>query len=113
MSPEDKPLVWLHGEIQTPPFSTNARLEAGFLLRRLQKGENLSQPNSRPMTELGSRIHELRINDRNSTWRIIYRIDEDAIVIGEVFKKKSRETPKGVIQVCKDRFSQYDRLSGG
>jgi len=113
MSPDDKPLVWLHGEIRTPPFSTEARLEAGFLLRRLQKGEKLSLPSSRPMPGIGSRVHELRINDRNSTWRIIYRIDEDAIVIGEVFSKKSRETPKRVIQVCKERFSQYDRLTGG
>jgi hypothetical protein len=35
MSPQDKPLVWLRGEIKTPPLSTNARLEAGFLLRQL------------------------------------------------------------------------------
>jgi phage-related protein len=103
MNPYDKPVVWLHGEIQTPPFSAEARLEAGFLLRKLQKGEKLSLPSSRPMPGIGPRVHELRINDRNS----------DAIVIGEVFSKKSRETPKRVIQVCKERFSQYDRLAGG
>jgi len=34
----EKPLVWLHGEVKTPPFSKKARLEAGFLLRRLQRG---------------------------------------------------------------------------
>ncbi|BAS59770.1 hypothetical protein NIES2135_06950 [Leptolyngbya boryana NIES-2135] len=34
----DKPLVWLRGEIKTSPFSQEARLEAGFLLRRLQQG---------------------------------------------------------------------------
>jgi hypothetical protein len=44
----DKPLVWLHGEIKTPPFSANARLEAGQLLRRLQKGELLGMPHARP-----------------------------------------------------------------
>ncbi|HET7699063.1 MAG TPA: hypothetical protein VFK57_25315 [Vicinamibacterales bacterium] len=38
----DKPLVWLHGEVRTPPFSTEARIEAGTLLRRLQRGERLS-----------------------------------------------------------------------
>jgi hypothetical protein len=36
MSPLDKPLAWLHGEIKTPPFSAAARLEAGELLRLLQ-----------------------------------------------------------------------------
>jgi len=34
MSPNDKPLVWLHGEVQTPPFSKTARLEAGYLFVR-------------------------------------------------------------------------------
>jgi len=33
----DKPLVWLHGAVKSPPFSATARLEAGFLLRRLQR----------------------------------------------------------------------------
>ena len=35
----DKPLVWLKGEVKTPPFSSQARLEAGLLLRRLQQGQ--------------------------------------------------------------------------
>jgi len=38
MSSNDKPLVWLHGEVQTPPFSKTARLEAGYLLRALRGG---------------------------------------------------------------------------
>jgi hypothetical protein len=38
MSPQDKPLVWMHGEISTPPFSANARIEAEYLLRQVQKG---------------------------------------------------------------------------
>jgi len=49
MKGKDKPLVWLHGEIRTPPLSSAARTETGFLLRRLQKGELLSMPHSRPM----------------------------------------------------------------
>jgi phage-related protein len=77
MSPTDKPLVWLHGEIKTPPFSSEARMEAGVLLRRLQGGENLRMPQSRPMPSIGARCHELRINDQNVTWRIIYRIEND------------------------------------
>ena len=49
MSPRDKPLAWLSGEIKTPPFGSEARIEAGFLLRRLQRGESLGLPHSRPM----------------------------------------------------------------
>jgi phage-related protein len=108
MSTEDKPLVWLRGEIKTPPFSPAARIEAGVLLRRLQRGEQLSIPHSRPMPSIGPRCHELRINDADATWRIIYRIDADAIIIGEVFSKKTGKTPKAVIDICKRRFRNYD-----
>ncbi|MFO7680088.1 MAG: type II toxin-antitoxin system RelE/ParE family toxin [Chloroflexota bacterium] len=108
MSPQDKPVVWLRGEIKTPPLSTNARLEAGFLLRKLQRGEMIFMPHSRPMPTVGSRCHELRINDKQGTWRIIYRIDEDAVIILEVFQKKSNQTPRHIIAVCQQRLKKYD-----
>lgn len=108
MDPTDKPLAWLHGEIKTPPFSRAARLEAGFLLRRLQKGESLGMPHSRPMPGVAPRCHELRITDETIRWRIIYRIDVDAIVIADVFRKKTRKTPQETIDVCRDRLRRYD-----
>ena len=111
MRSSDKPLVWLHGEVKSPPFSDNARLETGFLLRRLQKGERLAMPQSRPMPSIGARCHELRINDEDVTWRIVYRIDIDAIIILEVFDKKTNQTPKRVIDTCKDRIRIYNRES--
>ena len=38
----------------------------------------------------------------------MYRIDEDAIVILDVFQKKTAETPKRVIDACKRRITDYD-----
>lgn len=105
---KDKPLAWLAGEVKTPPFSQAARLEAGFLLRRLQRGEKIAMPQSRPMPSIGPRCHELRINDQNATWRIVYRIDPDAIVILEVFKKGTAKTSAQIIDVCKRRLRTYD-----
>jgi phage-related protein len=109
MDTVSKPLVWLHGEVKTPPFSPSARIEAGFLLRQLQEGENLGMPHSRPMPSVGVRCHELRIRDEDTTWRVIYRIDDDAIVIVEVFNKTTRTTPKSVIEVCQKRLTRYDQ----
>jgi hypothetical protein len=43
MAATDKPIVWLRGEVKTPPFSAAARLETGILLRRLQAGEKLGR----------------------------------------------------------------------
>ena len=105
---EDKPLVWLHGEIRTPPFSLEARIESGLLLRRLQRGGMLSLPHSRPMSGIGAHCHELRIPDRDVTWRIIYRIDDDAIVVMDVFEEKTRATPQNVIAACRKRLALYD-----
>ena len=111
MSPKDKPLVWLYGQIKTPPMSREARVEAGYLLRTLQRGERLSMPHSRPMPSLGRRCHELRIRDANVSWRIVYRIDTDAIVILDVFGKKTRATPDSVINRCRERLKEYDDAS--
>ena len=56
-----------------------ARIEAGYLLRPLQKGQ------------------------------AVYRLDSDAVVILEVFTKKTRTTPTTVIDVCTRRLREYDR----
>jgi phage-related protein len=108
MSPKDKPLVWLRGEVKTPPFSKAARIEAGYLLRELQKGTVLSLPHSRPMPQIGARCHELRVVDGGVTWRIPYRTDSDAIVIADVFAKKTPQTPKAVLNAARRRLREYD-----
>jgi len=105
---DDKPLVWLRGEVKSPPFSNEARLHADFLLRRLQGGDTLSMPHSRPMPAIGPRCHELRIVDGDSTWRVVYRTDRDAVIIAEVFQKKTSQTPKRVITNSKVRLREYD-----
>jgi len=113
MSADDKPLVWLHGEVRSPPFSAPARLEAGVLLRRLQRGERIGLPHSRPMPTIARRCHELKVIDEDSTWRLVYRVDPDAVVIAAVFKKKTAQTPKHVIATCAARLKRYDELSRG
>ncbi len=107
-----KPLVWLRGEVKTPPFSQAARLEAGYLLRVLQQGESLGLPHSRPMPTIGPRCHELRINDEAGTFRIIYRADTDAVIILDVLKKKTEQTPQSVIETCRHRLRTYNELLG-
>ena len=78
------------------------------LLRRLQRGESFGTPHSRPMPAIGSRCHELRISDAGVSWRIIYRIDPDAVVIVEVFRKEGPAAPREGINACKRRLREYD-----
>jgi len=39
-------------------------------------------------------------------------VDADAIVILDVFLKKTQQTPRSIIETCKRRLREYDRLSG-
>ena len=103
-----KPLRWMHGEVKTPPMSNDARREFGILLRELQNGESLPMPYSRPMPDIGPQCHELRVNDCKNTWRLVYRIDSVAIVILEVFEKKTQSTPRRIIELCRRRLKQYE-----
>jgi phage-related protein len=106
-------MMILRGEIKTPPMSESALRETGFLLRRLQQGELLALPHSRPMPGIGPHCHELRINDENKTWRIIYRIDDDAIIVVDVFEKKTQKTPWQIIANCQRRLRLYEAAATG
>jgi phage-related protein len=65
------------------------------------------------MPSIGARCYELRIQDKDKTWRIIYRIDPDAVVITEVFAKTTQVTPKHVIATSQKRLRSYDEIAGG
>lgn len=107
-APVPKPLVWLHGEIKTPPFTAEIRQEAGMLLRLLQQGEQLGMPQAELLPDVGKRCGALRVRDAEHNWRIMYRIDTDAILILEVYSKKTRKIPDEVIERCQQRLKQYD-----
>lgn len=104
----DRPLVWLKVEVKTPPFSKEARIQTGALLRQVQLGHSLTMPHSRPMPSVGIRCHELRISEKDVSWRIIYRTDPDAIVIADVFAKQTRATPHHILERARRRLAAYD-----
>jgi phage-related protein len=81
-----------------------------MLLRRLQRGESLSMPHSRPMLSIGARCYELRVRDRDLSWRVLYRVDADAIVLVDVFAKKTRATPMHEIRSARARLRRYDSI---
>ena len=63
------------------------------------------------MPAIGTRCHELRIQDANATWRIVDRLDADAVIIIEVFSKKTPATPRGVLDACQRRLRAYDQAT--
>lgn len=115
VSPKHKPLAWLLGTVTTPPLGPAARVAAGYLLRQLQARVSLSMPESRPVPTVGAHCHELRVNDaeRGKQWRIIYRIDTDAIVVAHWFQKTTPRTPQGAITTSRQRLALYDEAARG
>ena len=106
--PDRKPLAWLSGEIKTPPFTTEGRQEAGRLLRLLQAGRRLEMPQAEPLPDVGPRCGAIRVRDAGHNWRVMYRIDPDAILVVDVYAKKTQKIPVDVIDRCKLRLKLYD-----
>jgi hypothetical protein len=80
------------------------------------KAASWREPDHAPLSTdagIGPRCHELRVQDENRTWRIIHRVDRDAVIIVEVFAKTSQTTPKSVVELSQDRLGRYDRASKG
>jgi len=50
--------------------------------------------------QLEAAATRLRVNDKNKTWRLFYFLDSDAIVILEVWEKKTRKTSQATIELC-------------
>jgi phage-related protein len=65
-------------------------------------------PQSKAMPSIGPRCGELRVRDVEHNWRIIYRVDDDAILVVDVFPKKTPRTPPELIERCRKRLSAYD-----
>jgi phage-related protein len=59
--------------------------------------------------EIGGNCHELRIVDRDAAWRIVYYVAKDAIVLLDVFSKKTQTLPRNIATAAKRRLKHYLR----
>jgi phage-related protein len=56
----------------------------------------------------------LRVHDRSLSWRIIVAVEPDAIVVLEVFAKRTRAIPQEVLETCRRRLGRYlQAVKGG
>ena len=62
------------------------------------------------MPDIGRGCHELRIVDREATWRLVYHIGSEAVAILDVFSKKTKATPRRVIATCRKRLAEYKNI---
>jgi len=96
-------------EIKSPPMGTSARRKTGLFLRQLQEGEELPKGAFTSMRGIGKRCYELYIDDaeKGCSWRVVYHVGREAIVVLDCFKKKSEETPQRYIERCRKRLDRW------
>jgi phage-related protein len=104
----DKPLVWGGRGNQNPSVLAKSQIGSGIFASETAAERNARHASFSTAAVDWSAVPELRINDERSAWRIVYRIDSDAIIILDVFSKKNRTTPKVIVDLCKRRLREYE-----
>jgi phage-related protein len=103
MSP--KPMQWVgSARDELRNFPDDARLEAGFALWAVQKGEE--PPDSKPMSIIGKGTQEIRIRTTDA-YRVFYVAKfGEAIYILHAFQKKTQKTSRRNIEIGQQRYKQ-------
>ncbi len=79
-------------------FPEAIREDLADALARLEQGQKLSFPLSRAMPSIGKAVHELRLRERDGTYRVVYAIvSKSGVWLLHAFQKKSRKTPKRAV----------------
>ena len=86
-------------------FSSSAKDDIGLLLRRLQDGQLLAFPDSRPMPDIEAGAYELRVRDADGIYRVFYYLkSEKGILVFHAFTKKTQATPQNEIETARKRL---------
>ena len=105
----EKPLVWVGSSLEDlRDFPAEARRLAGYQLRRVQSGRMPSE--WKPMKTIGPGVNEIRIH-AGIECRVFYlaRLPE-AIYVLHAFEKRTRQTPRGDIDLARRRFVELRML---
>lgn len=90
-----KQVIWHStARIEIKKFTKEVKHELGYLIYRLQKGDILNMPLSKPIPAVGSGVSELRFKGSDGAYRVFYYLkSKEGILIIHCFKKKSQKTP--------------------
>jgi phage-related protein len=88
-------------------FPEEARARLGRELFRLQMGEAVSMPISRPMPSVATGVAELRVRDQNGIFRAFYySASARGILVFHAFAKKTQSTPLLEIELARKRLKE-------
>jgi len=100
-----KPIDWRGNSFaDLRAFPDDAKRNAGYQLRKVQKGE---PPDVfKPMVEIGAGVHEIIVDTAAGWFRVMYVAKfEEAVYVLHSFQKKTNKTAQGDKDVAKRRYS--------
>jgi phage-related protein len=101
-----KEVLWLGDSKKVVSrFPASIREDLGFQLYQLQQGKMPLK--SRPMKTIGPGVFELKEQDHQGWYRVIYTIQvKDRVYVLHCFKKKSSKTAGIDLELAKNRLKQ-------
>ncbi|CAM6002063.1 unnamed protein product [Sphagnum balticum] len=103
-----KKVLWHpKARIEVKSFPDEAKRELGYLIFRVQQGESLGMPASRPMPEVAAGVSELRARGPDGIYRVFYYVKvENQILVFHAFIKKTPKTPPAEIKLGTKRLKE-------
>lgn len=102
-----KLIEWLgssRADVRT--FPEDARLEAGWQLELIQRGED--PDDWKPMTTVAPGVREIRIREPSGAFRVIYLATlQDRVLVLHAFQKKTQATPKKDLDLAVQRLKRW------
>ena len=88
-------------------FPKEPRVRLGKDLFRLQMGERIAMPVSRPMPVVGAGVSELRVKGADGIFRVFYYLASlKGVLVFHAFVKKTQRTPPLEIELARKRLKE-------
>lgn len=88
-------------------FPNQVKKNLGYLIYKLQIGEVITAPKSKPFKSIEVGVSELRIKDSSGAYRVFYFFKtQKGVMIIHAFKKKTQKTPKKEIDKAKNNLKE-------
>ena len=102
-----KVIEWLgSSRADVRAFPDEARIEAGWQLELVQRGDD--PDDWKPMRTVGPGVREIRIRETSGAFRIIYVATlEDRVLVIHAFQKKTRATSKKDLDLATQRLKRW------
>jgi phage-related protein len=87
-------------------FPEDARINAGWQLELIQRGDD--PDDWKPMPTVGTGVREIRIREASGAFRVIYLATmEDRILVLHAFQKKTQATSKKDLDLATQRLKRW------